>query len=105
MANPNHATSRYWVFVAEAQSQYWRRSGDASANRGYDIFRKLADGRSLWTARAATLAEAKQMLENLAGVMPAEYFACNVTTGEIVGSIPGNRSEGMSSERTRISGK
>jgi hypothetical protein len=97
MANPNHDISRYWVFV----SQYWRRAGDASPNHGYDIFRKLADGRSLWTAQAATLAEAKQMLENLAGVMPAEYFACNVTTGEIVARIPGDRSEVVSDERTR----
>jgi hypothetical protein len=101
MANPNYAISHYWIFVAGSQSQYWRHAGDASANQGYDIFRELADVRSLWTAEAATLAEAKQMLENLAGVMPAEYFASNVATGEIVARIPDDGSEGLSSQSTR----
>jgi hypothetical protein len=51
---------------------------------GYDIFRELTDGQSLWVAQAATLEEAKEKLKALARSEPAQYFIRDAARAKIV---------------------
>ncbi|HWX25874.1 MAG TPA: hypothetical protein VNZ53_00340, partial [Steroidobacteraceae bacterium] len=60
---------------------------------GYDIFRESSDGSPLWVAQAATLKEAKDKLEMLAGSVPAKYFIRDAASTKIVGRAGPNTSE------------
>ena len=51
---------------------------------GYDLFRKLEDGASLWLDTAATMKEALARIEKLQREAPGEYFVRNAETGQII---------------------
>jgi hypothetical protein len=76
--------SRYWLFVPGGTSQYWGVA-DGTMSLGYDIFRKLGDGSPLWIARASTVTEAKEKLDTLVHIIPAEYFARDSATHVVIG--------------------
>jgi hypothetical protein len=73
---------RYWLFVPASTSQYWGMIDGTSL--GYDIFRTLGDGSPLWIARASTLTDAKEKLDTLVHIIPAEYFARDSRTHSII---------------------
>jgi hypothetical protein len=55
---------------------------------GYDIFRKLDDGNSLWVADLISLDEAKERIHVLASQSGAVYFIRDASTGAVVFSLP-----------------
>jgi hypothetical protein len=59
---------------------------------GYDIFRKLDDGSSLWIADVASLNEAKEKIELLLfSRSSSAYFIRAASSGNVVFSIPTRR--------------
>lgn len=60
---------------------------------GYDIFRESSDGSPLWVAQAATLKEAEEKVDALAGSAPAAYFIRDAASAKIVGRAGAKKSE------------
>jgi hypothetical protein len=92
LAQSKSAISLYWIFVAGSSSEYWGHSGE-NMGLGYDIFRELRDGSPLWITHAPTLKEAKDKLDTLASILPAEYFIRDATNAKIVARVGVNTSE------------
>jgi hypothetical protein len=84
MAKP--AVSHYWIFVSRSRDGYWGWSGE-DMNLGFDIFRKMGDGRPLWVTHAPTLKEAHDKLDTLARTLPAEYFIRDATNAKIMARV------------------
>jgi len=91
VAPSESAIRAYWIAIDEA-SKYACYSGE-NMTLGYDIFRESSDGSPLWVAQAATLNEAKDKLEMLAGSVPAQYFIRDAASTKIVGRAGPNTSE------------
>ena len=64
---------------------------------GYDIFRESSDGSPLWVAQAATLKEAEEKADTLAGSAPATYFIRDAASAKIVGRVGTKNSEKIKS--------
>ena len=55
---------------------------------GFDIFRKLADGRLVWLACAASLDAATQHIALIAANVPGEYVVFCQATQQVVSVTP-----------------
>ena len=60
---------------------------------GFDIFRRLDDGKPLWIAQADTLEVARRRLDALRKLNPGSYFIHDASTGQPVGSDSGDAGE------------
>lgn len=89
---PESATSYWTAITSAAGTEDWRCQGE-NMGLGYDIFRESSDGSPLWVAQAATLKEAEDKADTLAGTVPAAYFIRDAASAKIVGRSCAKNSE------------